>query len=341
MRQHESPLCDLSSLAACWPISILIPVYNDWDALAMLLEELDKALADVGLKAGLLICDDGSTTPPPAEFYSRRSFSSIASIEVLSLRRNLGHQRALAIGIAFVEDRGSCEFLVIMDGDGEDDPRDVPRLLERARAEGGTRIIFAERTRRSESTVFRVFYSLYKGLHRLLIGRDVRVGNFSAVPRSRLISLAVVSDLWNHYAAAVFSSRQPTTTIPTSRARRLHGDSGMNFVALVVHGLSAISTYSEIIGVRLLVVVVLLIILDVLGIMAIVFIRLATDMAIPGWATYAVGILAVLLIQLFTVVIIFIFVTLGGRNNSYFLPKRDYPYFIATIHPLFQGVEDE
>ena len=85
------------------------------------------------------------------------------------------------------------------------------------------------------------------------------MGNFSIIPRPRLASLVVVSEMWNHYAAAAFKSRQPLCTVPTQRAKRLDGKSKMNFVNLVVHGLSAISVYGELVGIRLLVVTVLLI----------------------------------------------------------------------------------
>ena len=101
-----------------------------------------------------------------------------------------------------------------MDSDGEDSPQDVPRLLERFEAEACGKVIFAERTKRSESMTFMFFYSVYRWVHLMLTGVPVRVGNFSVIPRSRLESLVTVSELWNHYAAAVFKSRQPA---PASR----------------------------------------------------------------------------------------------------------------------------
>ena len=103
-----------------------------------------------------------------------------------------------------------------------------------------------------------MFYAMFKLLHRVLTGKGVRVGNFSVMPRRRLSSLVVVAEIWNHYAAAVFRSRQPHCMIPTHRSRRLCGSSSMNFVSLVTHGLSAISVYSDVVGVRLLVMSVLL-----------------------------------------------------------------------------------
>src|SRR5204862_1949020 len=120
---------------------------------------------------------------------------------------------------------------------------------------------------------------------------------FSIVPASQLQRLVVVSELWNHYAAAVFKARIPRSSIPTQRGERLSGKSRMNFVALVVHGLSALSVHSEIIGVRLL--VVALVVVGLMGALlgAVVGVRLFTSLAIPGWATAAGGLLLVLLAQ--------------------------------------------
>lgn len=310
---------------------ILIPLYNDWTALGMLLAALDDVLNGCGIGASVLVVDDGSTTRRGPDF-AAGSYRALRRVDVLGLRRNLGHQRALAIGLAYLEDRGSCATVVVMDGDGEDDPRDVPRLLARCAEEGGRKIVFAERSRRSESAAFRVFYALYKVVHHLLTGYAVRVGNFSAIPRERLASLVVVAELWNHYAAAAFRSRQPRCSVPTRRARRLHGRSSMDFVGLVTHGLSAISVYSEIIGVRMLVVSLALIVLLALGVIATVLVRLARPgLAVPGWAGFAVGVLLILLMQAGMLALIFSFVTLSGRQGAMFLPRRDYAHFIADL----------
>jgi len=127
---------------------ILVPIFNDWAVADLTLAELDRALADEPLPARVILVDDGSTQPMP-EGFAQREFQALRCVEVLSLRRNLGHQRAIAIGLAFVHADRPCEVVVVMDGDGEDAPSDVPRLLARLREEGGTRIIFAARTRRS------------------------------------------------------------------------------------------------------------------------------------------------------------------------------------------------
>ncbi len=222
-----------------------------------------------------------------------------------------------------------------MDSDGEDAPADIPRLLARFHQEDGRKIIFAERSKRSESLRFRLSYQFFRGIYRLLTGRAIRFGNFSVIPRDRLASLVVVSDLWNHYVAAVLKSRQAHCTVPTQRGRRLRGQPKTNFVSLIVHGLSAISVDSEIVGVRLLLASLLLILILLGGMGVIVAIRLFTNLAIPGWATTAMGVLSILLVQAVLLATVFSFVTLSGRQGSPFLPRRDYVYYVGRVYPLW------
>jgi hypothetical protein len=323
-------------------IVILIPLYNDWSACRILLTSLDEALKGKIDAARVILVDDGSSRQAPSDFPGRLP-EVLSRVDVLQLRRNLGHQRAIAIGLSYIWEHVPCETIVLMDSDGEDDPADVPRLLAKYEAESGQKIIFAERTRRSESWTFVLFYHLYKGLHRLLVGIAVRVGNFSAIPRGRLESLIVVSELWNHYAAAVVKSRQPFETVPTKRAERLAGRSRMDFVRLVAHGLSAISVFGDIIGVRLLMATLVLIALTIVGLVVTVVLRLATDLPIPGWATSTFGILTVILFQAVMLSIQFSFIVLGGRQGTSFLPCRDYAYYVAsfrTLQPDGEAIRD-
>jgi polyisoprenyl-phosphate glycosyltransferase len=310
-------------------VTVLLPAYNDWPALALLLRRLDGVLAGAGISADVLVADDGSTQDPPTGPLGG-PWEAIGRIEVLPLRRNLGHQRAIAVGLAFLEaERPACELVVVMDSDGEDDPADVPRLIERCEQTGRRAMVFAERAKRSESPLFRACYHAYRLVHRVLTGRSVRVGNFSVVPRRRLASLVVTSELWNHYAAAAFTSRQPVATVATARARRLDGRSKMNFVGLVIHGLSAVSVYGDAIGVRLMIATAAMIGLTLLALAATVVVRLTTSLAIPGWATTAFGVLLIVLLQAILFLVVSSFMVLAGRTAPGFLPKRDYVHFVG------------
>ena len=238
----ENPEYKSAADAAC-PVVILMPVFNDWDSASALLVALDGALARAGRSADVLLVDDGSTTPA----FERRpdgTTSALQQIHVLQLRRNCGHQRAIAMGLAWLEER-QPHAVVVMDADGQDDPADVPRLLERFEQEDGEKIIFAERTKRSEGILFRVCYQLYQLLHRVLVGTTARTGNFSALPGSALGVLAGMSETCIHYAAAARKSGVPCALVPTRRASRLAGESRMNFSALVKHGLRAIVVHAE------------------------------------------------------------------------------------------------
>ena len=183
--------------------------------------------------------------------------------------------------------------------------------------------------------MFRFFYQLYKFLHRCLTGISVKVGNFSILPASYLTTLVVMSELWNHYAAALFRSKLPFTMIPIPRGTRIAGTSGMNFIALVSHGLSAISVFGDVVGVRLFIGALAGSFLAGTGIIVVGIIRFFTDRAIPGWATYATGTLAIIAIQLITIATSFTFFVLSNRTNLGFIPLRDYTLFVEEARDIF------
>ena len=226
--------------------------------------------------------------------------------------------------------------MIVMDADGEDTAEGVAQLLRAYSNTQGATAVFAERSRRSESLVFKSFYRLYKFLHLCLTGISVRVGNFSILPYRYLSTLVVMGELWNHYAAAAFRSNLPYTMIPIPRGSRIAGASRMNFVALVSHGLSAISVFGDIVGVRLLIASLTGSVLAAMGIAAVAMIRLFTDRAIPGWATYATGTLAIIAIQMITIATSFTFFMLSNRTNLGFVPLRDCALFMeesVVIYP--------
>src|SRR5205823_1377938 len=233
---------------------VVAPAYDDAAAAGQLLEHLERAFSNSDVDLRVLLVDDGSSIPLAKQL----PLPCSARTEVLRLRRNVGHQRAIALGTAYVHEHLPCDAMLVMDADGEDRPEDAVALVARCRQQAGERIIFAERTRRSESPLFQMCYRLYQLLHWILTGIRVRVGNFSVVPKGRLAALVTLPALWNHFAAAIFQARLPRELVPTVRAQRYCGKSKTNFVALVVHGLQAISVFIEIVTVRLLLTVCLL-----------------------------------------------------------------------------------
>jgi glycosyltransferase involved in cell wall biosynthesis len=307
-------------------LALLIPTFNDWQALERLLEQIDEFSRNSGLWLHVCIVNDGSTIPAPPGL--QNPTVGRFDLEILNLRRNLGHQRAIAVGLVHLAKRTDLEAAVVMDGDGEDSPASIRELLARFHLESGKRVVFAERARRAESSIFKIFYVLYKVLHVLVTGRAIRFGNFSIVPALYLPPLIVSGDLWNHYAAAVVNSRIPYCGVQIPRAKRLFGKSKMNFISLVTHGLSAISVYGETVGVRLLTIVFALGIAVIAGIAGIVYIRFGTQLAIPGWATTAAAFLIVLLAQLLITSFVLVVLILHSRSATTFVPIRDCHYFV-------------
>lgn len=318
-------------------IAILIPVYNDWDSLCKLLSSLNKILQDRMEQFHLILLDDASEEPPPSSLLN--SPNVFSESKLLRLQCNLGHQRAIAVGLTWLYHNGLPDAVVVMDGDGEDKPEDIPRFLDKFVENGGTKAVFAERTRRSEGFRFTFFYKLYQLGHRLLTGLPVKIGNFSVLPGEFLRSLVISSHLWSHYAATVVRLRLGMTTVPTTRGLRYQGRSKMNFVSLVRHGLSALAVHSELVAVRLLVATGAFCIVGMALLAVCVFIRLFTSLAVPGWATYVSGFIAVILIQILSITFSFTIHTFSDPNSMSFLPARDYTYFIGASKNLPMMVE--
>jgi hypothetical protein len=295
--------------------TILIPSFNDWDALALLLPRIDRAFADTGRKASVLIVDDASTEELSKD-WPDLLFRAIESLDILHLRCNLGHQRAIALGLHHIHEFTDTGAVIVMDGDGEDRAEDLPALLDAFERAGQREAIFAARTRRMESFSFQFFYRLYQVLHLLLTGVAVRVGNFSVVPRKALARMIASPDLWNNYSAAVFRARISRSLLPLARGSRLTGKSKMNFVSLLTHALSAISVYSDRVSARLL--------------------AAAAGFSVIAGATILTGQLGrtaiewlvALTLQLLTFSILFAFLVARGRSSATFILQRDAPYFI-------------
>lgn len=318
-------------------VVFLIPVYNDWASLQKLLKLLDAEFADRNWTLEVLAVDDGSQNPFEETDLLLNELTTIQTVSILELRRNLGHQRAIALGLTYAEDKSDCDIVCVMDGDGEDTPVEAKRLIERCAADDFKRIVFGRRTKRSENFQFRAFYEIYKIVYKLLTGQDIRFGNFSAVPSKLLGRLVVVSEIWNHYAAAISKARLPYTEVGTVRGTRLDGKSKMSFVSLVIHGLSAVSVFGEVIGIRLLISTGFLTVVSVFLIAVVVIIRLFTDIAVPGWATYVSAFLVVILLQFITLSLFFSFLVLTGRNNAIFFPQNDYRNFIREKYEIRCG----
>lgn len=301
-------------------ICILIPVYNDWQSLLTLLSEIDRVMMNSKHAINIMVIDDGSPMPIPTS-YNNLVFKHIQDIEIVRLSRNMGHQRAIAVGMVHVAREIEFDALIVMDSDGEDRPQDLPQLITEYLSQPDN-IIVAGRNRRSEGMVFRLFYTIYKRLFALLTGVNIDFGNYSLIPQMYIDALIHDPNLWNHLAATIRRSKIPIAHLPTARGQRYSGQSSMNFTSLVLHGLSAISVYLDIAVVRILIFSLLIAVVAMLGIGVVVFLRVFTSLAIPGWATTAVGILSIILSQAVLFSAVGAIAILNQRSRLLIVPAR-------------------
>ncbi len=301
-----------------------MPVFNDWESCSILLEKAEVELKkNPAFNYSFAIVNDFSTLPIPYNF--ENNFNN--QIKIIQLNRNVGHQRAIALGLCYIQKELPCDYVIVMDADGEDRPQDIPLLIDEAIKQNG-KIIFAKRTKRFEGLWFRFFYKWYKFFFRILTGKTIAFGNFCVIPYDKLKNIVFVSELWNHFSGGILRSRIPYSSIPLERGVRYAGQSKMNFISLVMHGLSAISVYTDTLAVRILLSSLGLIFIALITIFIVAGIRLFTPFAIPGWASFVVIGILIIIFQAFMISLFLVFNVLNYRTQQHFIPALEYKKFI-------------
>ena len=307
-------------------VKILIPLYNDWDALELLLSEIKQHNSvELFARLSFVVVDDCSSIPCDIQRFSGYNLS------IIRLWRNVSHQKAIALGLAYLTQNADFEKVIVMDSDGEDRPADIKHLVEASEREP-EKIIFAKRTKRSEGFIFKIGYFIYKILFGLFTGKTIEFGNFSILPFRQAQKLAHVSEIWNHFSGGVIRSKLSYTSIPIERGIRLAGKSKMNFVSLVLHGLSAVSVHLDTVAVRILIGSLLMISVTGLGAVIVLIIKLLSPInASPGWATTLLTASIIVILQAFLSSLFLIFTVLNYRTQKHFIPAKEYSEFIEKI----------
>jgi polyisoprenyl-phosphate glycosyltransferase len=307
---------------------ILIPFFNDGESLNTLLGELGASLAPLQQhRFAVVVVDDGS-----ADTLSIQKSTSFP-VEVLHLQRNIGHQKAIAIGMAWVKENRPCDNLLIMDSDGEDRPEDAAILLQSMLSNPG-KIVFAQRKSRQEGKRFRFFYRVYQLFFRVLTGRRIAYGNFMAMPKSILDKAVYYSEIWSHVAGGLLKAGLPYAAVETHRGKRYAGESKMNFTALVLHGLGAIAVFMEVIATRLLFLSLLLIGFSLTAILVLLGIKTFSDYAIPGWTSTVVSAMLIVLLQSFLLSLFTIFLYLSSQSQRKFIPAHHYTDYTGAVETI-------
>jgi hypothetical protein len=224
-------------------INILLPVYNDWDSVNLLLKDIEAKLDLPSIDVTLI--NDCSTIYPVIN----KNFSKLKII-ILNLKKNYGSQKAINIGLKYLnKNKIDLDYCIIMDSDGEDKAEHVLKLLDKAR-KNDKNIIFASRGKRQDSFVFHCFYKIYLFFFFIFTGVNINCGNFSCIPQKKISEVINLRNSQIHHSASILSSNLFYRKIRCDRGKRFMGKSKMSFKNLILHGLNAMTFFLKIILVR-------------------------------------------------------------------------------------------
>jgi len=225
-------------------LTILIPYYNDSDALVKLISNLNKVLNNYNL----IIVDDGT----PINKLSAKILSETKSHgKLIILKRNTGPQRAIATGLSYINKYVETNQVLIMDSDGEDAPENIPVLLKYKAKNPSEDIIVASRLSRENSIQFKILYFYYKLLFRIMTGEKMNFGNFSLISRKAVAIISNYSELWMHLGSTYILSRLKISVLPLSRGKKYDDKPGSGHLSLINHGIRSIVSLSELMIPRL------------------------------------------------------------------------------------------
>lgn len=269
-------------------ILIVTPVYEDIEACSLLFLELSRIFDK---KIFVVAVDDGSVKQP-LEINVLKNVDGV----ILKLRRNVGHQKAISIGLSYVAEHIQAhQKVVVMDSDGEDLPISVNELLKNIE-DIDVDIVVAKRKSRVETIRFKLFYALYKRFFNLMTGRSISFGNFMTLKPEAVKRLAAMEETAIHVAGAVLASKLRTKECPLDRGARYAGKSKMNFVGLALHGFKALMVFAEDVMVRVGLACAFIAVISILAILLAITLKIF-GYSTPGWFSVALGILLLILLQ--------------------------------------------
>jgi len=303
------------------PLVIVTPVYEDTESFYQLAQKIENIYQE---QVTVIAVEDGSLH----QVINIKQCPSTMSVHVLRLKRNVGHQKAIAIGLSYLEDKISKSTkLVVMDSDGEDRPETINELTK-ALEQDTIDIAVSVRKSRVESFKFKLFYQVYRFIFKLLTGHNIRFGNFMALKLRSMKRLLTYAELPTHVAGTVILSKCRINSVPIDRGPRYAGQSKMNFSGLVLHGLRALMIFADFVLVRLGLASLIFIGVIATVIMATIFLK-SIGMATPGWFSIALGMLTLLLIQIAAFVLMFLMQSGNKHHVSDF--AKDWLKLIDTV----------
>ena len=230
-------------------IKILIPIYNDWQSAFKLLENINSEIAGLEDEVSVIIVNDASTEQRP-EF--NFSLNNLKSIQVINMKENRGHARCNATGLKYMNEKEDFDYIIPMDGDGEDRPEEIKLLIEKAKDYPDT-VITANRIKRSEGPMFKLGYQVHKYLTYIFTGESIKFGNYTCLPKSAVVKMVEEPATWSSFSGSLTKIAKERKSISSIRGLRYFGPSKMSFINLLKHSLSIIAVFRMTVFIRSLI----------------------------------------------------------------------------------------
>jgi len=220
-------------------IKILIPVYNDWQSVSKLLENINSEVSNLDHEFSVIIVNDASNENRPELSVNLDNFKSI---KIINMKENRGHARCNASGLKYIIENEESDYIIPMDGDGEDRPEEIKSFIDNLEYSPDKPIV-GERVKRSEGLFFKLCYLIHKIITIVFTGQSIKFGNYTFLPKSIVQKMVNEKATWSSFSGSLAKVAKDRATIPSERGTRYFGPSKMSFKNLMIHSLSIISVF--------------------------------------------------------------------------------------------------
>ena len=226
--------------------TILIPIYNDRESLTKLIENINGELNSVNAEVSILVINDASSQQIVNTY---PNLENIRSFEIINMKQNRGHARCIASGLKYIYEKKEFDYVIPMDGDGEDRPEEIKNFIELSE-QAGEQSIVGERVKRSEGLLFQICYKFHKFLTLAFTGQSIKFGNYSCLSKSTIEKMLKEKATWSSFSGSLRKVEKDLVSLPSIRGVRYFGPSQMSFFNLLKHSLSIISVYRKTVLIR-------------------------------------------------------------------------------------------
>jgi len=226
--------------------TILIPIFNDRESLNRLIDNINEELNSVTAEVSILVINDASSQQIVDTY---PNIENIHSFEIINMKQNRGHARCIASGLKYIYEKKEFDYVIPMDGDGEDRPEEIKNFIELSEQVGEQSIV-GERVKRSEGLFFQICYKFHKFLTLAFTGQSIKFGNFTCLSKATIEKMLKEKSTWSSFSGSLRKVEKDLISTPSIRGTRYFGPSKMSFFNLLKHSLSIISVYRKTVLIR-------------------------------------------------------------------------------------------